>query len=637
MAKTSALTTPAGKESLSYLDLPEKKLTAKFVSATYEREADPDSPGDTILGETGTIVRLPSLEGVIWQAPMAWITPNPDQPRSYFDPVKMAELKSTIASVGQKEPIKVVPYTDGESVRFFIVDGERRFRTLGELGHSHAKIIVGGETTLEEIFDISLILNISRAQHNPVEIARAFQRRINYYEENYPENETRRPTELVAEKYGFSEASIYAHLRILKLPDEILELIVKGKMPMSSALNLLKGKVKKSGDTEETRKHRLLQTAHKLLEQIKTEEKDPEESPAQPANGRRRGGHGPSKDGKITTGMIQAAKERALEAEGHGADAIRLATAENILKVVGSVSVLEPHLRKLLESDEPLVIAGLRSMGARRPPEVINDKILEVRILLERLQDLANAATLPPTLFIPKNKPGFITHLSKHNRVFGNAARRKMAAALAKASENGGQVLTWSEIAQACNLPATEITGNIVHLREELLGMGLDLQQFDVRRKDNRDVYEKLPAYRFSWTDARAKNPLIAETFSFKEIETKSSIISPDKTDLVFHEKKPYPDLTQKVYEYFSERVNALGREVQFHPVRGNLIIFELFPRTRQSDVVELGSNIKNFGLNYSIFEKDLLAIVQKSLPGVRAVLLRDIIRKQDQIREQQD
>ncbi|MCC6643836.1 ParB/RepB/Spo0J family partition protein [Candidatus Peregrinibacteria bacterium] len=629
MSKTGLLLkSEASRETL----LPEKQLTKKIVETAYQREADLDNPGDTILGETGTIIRLPSLEGNIWHCPMDWITPNPDQPRSYFDPVKMNELKQTIGSVGQKEAIKVVPYTDGEAVRFFIVDGERRFRTLSDLNYSQAKILVGGETTMEEIFDISLILNISRAQHNPVEIARAFQRRVVYYESNYPANETRRPTQLVAEKYGFSEANVYAHLRLLKLPDEILELIIRGALPMSNALTLLKIKIKKKGDTEETRKFQLQQTARKLLDQIASEQLE-EENPNKKTRSKNK--KGPSKEGKITTSMIRAAKESALFAEGHGEDAIRLATAEEILKVVGHITAMEPKVRTLLTRKPTLVVAGLRSMGFNRPPEVINDKILEVRVLLEALQELSAQATLPPELFVPKNKPHFSDYLGKKGRHFGNSTRHKIAKALAAASDQQGQVLTWTDLSETIGLPSIEITGNLASLREELRALGLDLQSFDVRRKDKNGLYENYPAYRLSWIDARNKNPLTPETFNFKEVETKSTILSPDRITMEFNDKKPFPELAMEIQNFFLERINALGRPVEFHPIRGGQVIFEVFPRQRQPEVLELNSNLKDFKLNYSIFEKALLDIIQAKLPRIKAILLHDLIKKQDQTSDQ--
>jgi len=609
--------------------LPSRKLSPRIVNQAFKRDVgamNEDGLGETILGDTGTLIQLPSLKNIIWEAPIEWLTPNPDQPRSYFDPKKMRELRQTISGEGQKEAIKVVPYvTDTQEIKFFIVDGERRFRILNELGFETADILVGDQKTLDEVFDISLILNISRAQHNPVEIARAFGRRVAAYEKDPNRDPNKSSVQLVAEKYGVSEASVYAHLRLLKLPAKILKLIERGDLPMSSALALLKNKFKKKGDGNEAEEFRLQQVARILVDQIQSGQFDDDREDKPSHKGR-------PQSGRITHQMIQEANRQALVGQGRAVDALKLETASQLLKALGHLAGLEGKLKELLtEEKSALTVAGHRSMGLKKPAEVIRDQILEVRVMLDDWLDLAEEATKPPLLVLPKGKPSFAQHISKRSRNFGNKARLDLAKALAKSSDDDGKVMTWAELSERLGRPEQDIIGNFNLLRLELDAQGLDLQNFRVRRKGPRGHYEIIAAYRLSWKDARHLNSLEPETLNIKAPDPrKLDRLDSSQHALECHPKKGYVQTGFEICGIVDEVVNASQGRYEFVPVRGNMISIEVFPFKNRPDVVEVGSNIKNFSLNFGFLEARILEVAQKHLPRVNSVVLKDIVRKED-------
>ena len=255
---------------------------------------------------------------------------------------------------------------------------------------------------------------------------------------------------------------------------------------------------------------RLQQIARILVDQIAAgrydadseEEDKPKRKPGRPS-------------GRITHEMIQEANRQALADQGREVDALKLQTAAGLLKALGHLAGLRGKLSELLlGNNRPLTVTGLRSMGKKKPPEVIRDQILDVRGKLDELLGLAEEATLPPRLIIPEGKPSFTDYIAKRSKQFGTLTREKLAKLLASTSDNNGQVITWFDMAESLGQPEREITGNISLLKQEIDNHGLDLQTFRLRRKDSRGVYEFVPAYRLSWRDARHLNTMTSETLS---------------------------------------------------------------------------------------------------------------------------
>lgn len=140
------------------------------------------------------------------------------QPRSHFDPALLQELAESIKSTGGLlQPIVVRPSKDG---RYEIVAGERRWRAAQLAGISEVSCLVSYYTD-EQALQASIIENISRADLNPIEEARAFQRLIDEFHYLHEE---------VAAAVGKSRTSVTNALRLLKLDTRVQELLIHGQL-----------------------------------------------------------------------------------------------------------------------------------------------------------------------------------------------------------------------------------------------------------------------------------------------------------------------------------------------------------------------------------------------------------------------
>ena len=143
--------------------------------------------------------------------------PNRDQPRRRFDDVALDELAASIGEHGVLEPILVRKRSAGG---FEIVAGERRWRAAQRAGLQEVPIFVR-ELSETAAFEAALVENLQRMDLNPIETARAFQRLV---------DEFGHTQEQVAQRVGKDRSTIANALRLLKLPDEILELVDEGQL-----------------------------------------------------------------------------------------------------------------------------------------------------------------------------------------------------------------------------------------------------------------------------------------------------------------------------------------------------------------------------------------------------------------------
>lgn len=108
--------------------------------------------------------------------PYRRVRPNPNQPRTEFDPAGLEELARSIAASGLLQPIVVRPEPDGT---FQIVMGERRWRAVGLLGHPTIRASVQTMTD-DELADAAIVENLQRRDLSPLEEAHAYQRRLDH-------------------------------------------------------------------------------------------------------------------------------------------------------------------------------------------------------------------------------------------------------------------------------------------------------------------------------------------------------------------------------------------------------------------------------------------------------------------------
>jgi ParB family transcriptional regulator, chromosome partitioning protein len=143
--------------------------------------------------------------------------PTEGQPRHIFDEEKLEELAQSIRELGVLEPILTRKRAQGG---FHIIAGERRWRAAQRAGLHEVPIVVR-ELSDAQAFEAALVENIQRADLNPIETARAYQRLL---------DEHRHTQETLAQRVGKDRSTVANALRLLKLPEAVLDLIESGQL-----------------------------------------------------------------------------------------------------------------------------------------------------------------------------------------------------------------------------------------------------------------------------------------------------------------------------------------------------------------------------------------------------------------------
>ena len=154
--------------------------------------------------------------------PLREIEPDPGQPRKTFDDETLAELSASIAEHGLLQPIAVRPKPSGG---YLIVAGERRWRASRMAGLTEVPVIVK-DVTDEQAMELALVENLQREDLDPVEEAagiRELMTRCDLTQEQ------------VARKLGKSRSALANSLRLLSLPETVLELLKSGFITIGHA------------------------------------------------------------------------------------------------------------------------------------------------------------------------------------------------------------------------------------------------------------------------------------------------------------------------------------------------------------------------------------------------------------------
>jgi ParB family chromosome partitioning protein len=153
------------------------------------------------------------------------IDPSPLQPRGIFDEAKLDELAQSISANGVVQPLIVRPKQN----RFELIAGERRWRAAQRAGLTRIPAIVR-QVSDDKVLELALIENIQREDLNPIEEARAYKNLI---------DTVGLTQEVVAERVGRDRSYVTNFLRLLRLPDDIQELVQMGRLSTGHARTLL--------------------------------------------------------------------------------------------------------------------------------------------------------------------------------------------------------------------------------------------------------------------------------------------------------------------------------------------------------------------------------------------------------------
>jgi ParB family chromosome partitioning protein len=191
---------------------------------------------DVLLGQPApgaTVSSLPAIGSL--EIPLEKIAPNPQQPRTQFDPQAIEELASSIRRHGLLQPIVVSRKGDG----YELVAGHRRVLASRVAGKTTIPAVVRDD--VRDRLELALVENLQRADLNAIETARAYKLLMETYDLTQ---------EQVADRVGKSRSHVANMIRTLSAPQPLQDAVMEGKiseghlrallpLPLSEALTAL--------------------------------------------------------------------------------------------------------------------------------------------------------------------------------------------------------------------------------------------------------------------------------------------------------------------------------------------------------------------------------------------------------------
>lgn len=153
------------------------------------------------------------------------VEPNRNQPRKSFDEDALIELSDSIKQYGIIQPLVVQKKDD----YYEIIAGERRWRAAKQAGLKEVPVIIK-DYTEQEVVEIALIENIQREDLNPIEEAMAYKRLLTEF--NLKQDQ-------VAERVSKSRTAVTNSMRLLKLSDEVQQMLIENLITSGHARALL--------------------------------------------------------------------------------------------------------------------------------------------------------------------------------------------------------------------------------------------------------------------------------------------------------------------------------------------------------------------------------------------------------------
>ncbi len=161
------------------------------------------------------------------QLPTTAIEVNPNQPRKSFDETALKALSESIAANGVIQPLLVKPLPAG---RYELVAGERRLRASKLAGVESVPAYVRADLSANTL-ELALVENMARVDLNPIDAARACAALV---------DELELSKEDVAKRVGKSRVAVSNLIRLLNLPDEVIQMLEDGMLSEGHGRALLR-------------------------------------------------------------------------------------------------------------------------------------------------------------------------------------------------------------------------------------------------------------------------------------------------------------------------------------------------------------------------------------------------------------
>jgi len=182
----------------------------------------------SLIGDVGGEAAKTERPRTQRKVPIEFVKPSPRNPRKIFADAELDELAASVKEHGIIQPLVVRPLR-GATDQFEIIAGERRWRAAQRVG-LHEVPIVPVEVSDTDALEIMIIENVQREDLNAIEEARGYHALA---------VEFKRSAEDIAKVVGKSRSHIANTMRLTKLPDDVQDLIDKGKLSAGHARALI--------------------------------------------------------------------------------------------------------------------------------------------------------------------------------------------------------------------------------------------------------------------------------------------------------------------------------------------------------------------------------------------------------------
>jgi ParB family chromosome partitioning protein len=180
-----------------------------------------------LIGDMATLESARVTDSGVKKLPVDFIIGNRSNPRRTFNADQLEELTNSIREKGIMQPLLVRPSEDPHI--FEIIAGERRWRAAQRAGLHEVPVIVR-EVDDKEALELAIIENVQRADLNPLEEAMGYGQLIEQFD--YTQQD-------LAQVIGKSRSHVANTLRLLKLPEDVRDMVSSGALTAGHARTLI--------------------------------------------------------------------------------------------------------------------------------------------------------------------------------------------------------------------------------------------------------------------------------------------------------------------------------------------------------------------------------------------------------------